>query len=519
MAMETRFSDRIALFSGQNSKRLLDGLWGIEKEAQRVNPKGELALTDHPAALGDKLTESQITTDFAESQLELATSACKSIEEAYEELCQIQDKVEQVIGEELLWPLSMPPRLPEENLIPIAKFGDSEEGKRKELYRRGLALRYGKKMQMISGIHYNFSFGQSLLQLLYDEFGQGQSAVQFKSEIYTAVARNFLRYRWLLIYLFGASPAVDRSYHDVIRQEMDHIANCCPKLCELCAHCGTHTVSLRVSRFGYSVRSQVEDGRYLNDLQSYIDVIDTLLHQRSDAFRQLGLAHDTEQQMNDHVLQTESEFYSSIRLKRTPEPGESQLDALKKRGVQYAEIRILDVNPFARLGISMEQLHFLQVFMLYCLFEDSPLIREAEWEAMNRNHHLISLSGRKPGIVLEHYAQGSKSLRAWADELFAKLKPLAELLDEAEGGSKYRECVRSEYDKVRDLSLLPSARIWREMMLYGEDHVQFGVRKAAEYRQMMEQASKRSAERASKSKNREGKEESHCLNRYQVLSN
>ena len=146
------FSQRLDLFTRDTSRLLLDGKWGLEKESQRVVASGELAMTDHPAAFGPKLDNPHITVDFAESQIELITSPFASVEGAFEELNNLQLHVEAELGEELLWPLSMPPKLPTEESIPLARFGDSEEGREKEVYRSGLSLRYGKKMQMVSGI-------------------------------------------------------------------------------------------------------------------------------------------------------------------------------------------------------------------------------------------------------------------------------------------------------------------------------------------------------------------------------
>ena len=198
------------------------------KESQRIQRTGELALTEHPAEFGDKLTNPEITTDFAESQVEMITPPFPSIQSTYGYLSEIQRRVEAGIGDELLWPLSMPPRLPEEQYIPIAKFNDSAIGSEKEIYRKGLALRYGKKMQMISGIHYNFSFGSQLLDFLCRQFGNDRGKQDFINEVYFALTRNFLRYRWLLIYLFGASPTIDATYHSVICCDLKIITQCCP---------------------------------------------------------------------------------------------------------------------------------------------------------------------------------------------------------------------------------------------------------------------------------------------------
>ena len=233
-------------------KLLAEGNFGIEKESQRVTYSGDLALTPHPPVFGNKAENPRITTDFSESQIEMITPTFKSIEEAYDGLNAISIEVENGIGDELLWPLSMPPRLPDEDSIPIASFPDSEDGKYMETYRKGLALRYGKKMQMISGIHYNFSFGEGMVDYLYEQFGNGKDKRSFIDEMHFALARNFLRYRWLLIYLFGASPYCHHTYYSVINNEIEIIQKCCQCCVDVIENFNKYSTSLRVSRFGYS---------------------------------------------------------------------------------------------------------------------------------------------------------------------------------------------------------------------------------------------------------------------------
>lgn len=264
------FSDFSGLFNNEKTIKLLkEGIWGIEKESHRVTPKGELALTDHPAEFGDKLDNPYITTDFSESQIELITPPLNSIEKTYDFLKKLNKEVEFELKNEFLWPLSMPPRLPGEDDIPIAKFNYSKEGLEKEIYRKGLSLRYGKKMQMISGIHYNFSFGENLLDYLYTKSGFIKGKQNFINEIYFRVARNYLRYRWLLIYLFGASPSIDQTYFPVIQKELNIIEKCCPQYCSIINDYKKYATSLRVSRFGYSGKIPANHLVLFNNLEEY----------------------------------------------------------------------------------------------------------------------------------------------------------------------------------------------------------------------------------------------------------
>lgn len=436
---------------------LQQGTWGIEREAQRVTKSGDLALSDHPAEFGNKLTHPRITTDFSESQLELITPPHRSIQAAYAELADIHDEVEAALRDELLWPLSMPPRLPSEELIPIARYDDSPEGRANEAYRHSLAQRYGKKMQMISGLHVNFSFQPELLKYIAGKAGIPGDMDGFRDQAYFAMARNFLRYRWFLVYLFGASPVVDSSYNSVVSNELSIIERCCPACCPTIGRYEKYATSLRVSRYGYSNTNQQELMVSFDSLAAHIASFRSLLQT---------------------VLKKESEFYSSIRLKPEMAKGESYLEALEKRGVHYAEVRLLDLNPFVREGVSIEQLRMLHLFLLWCLFEKSPPVSSDECAWMNENHHLVSLFGRKPKLKLRHYTQGRIEMKVWMERIIAKLKQIALLLDDVNGGSDYRSVIEEESMKVQNIERIPSARMMAEMKDTDESFIAYGVRLA-----------------------------------------
>jgi glutamate--cysteine ligase len=456
---------------------LIDGNFGIEKESQRVTSTGYLALTDHPPAFGDKTENPRITVDFSESQIEMITPTYKSVDEVYNELDIINSEVESSIGDELLWPLSMPPKLPAEDQIPIANFSDSEHGKQMEIYRKGLALRYGKKMQMISGIHYNFSFGDELIAYLYHKFGDGMDKRLFIDEIHFGLTRNFLRYKWLLIYLFGASPYCHSTYHSVINKEIGIIKKCCHDCMDIIGNFNQYATSLRVSRFGYSNILKHDYNIYYNSLDEYSTKIRKMLATENKKYSSLGMyKDDTQIQLNGNILQKESEFYSSIRLKQSIKSGETQLDALEKRGVRHIEVRILDLNPFERLGLNVEQMNFLQIFMLYCLFEQSKQITDNEYEKINSNHHHVALYGRKDGLKLQKYDNNSIGLNKWGEEIFERLRDIGELIYRDTGDNKYLKSVSKEYEKLFDVSLLPSERIHREMKENNENFLEFGTR-------------------------------------------
>ena len=478
--MSWDFSEILESFlKDDKGKLLVEGNFGLEKECQRVLSTGDLALTPHPQVFGDKTKNPHITNDFSESQVEMITKPFNSVEEAYESLNRINLEVEKGIDNELLWPLSMPPKLPAEEIIPIACFPGSENGKNMETYRKGLALRYGKKMQMISGIHYNFSFSKGLVNYLYKKWGNKGDKRLFIDEIHFGLARNFLRYSWILIYLFGASPFCHSTYYPVIKKELSIIQSCCPNYEDIIENCIQCATSLRVSRFGYSNSRLKNEEMYFNSLEEYSAKLRRMLSTRDENFSKLGIYRNGSQiQLNGNILQKESEFYSSIRLKQALNKGETPLEALEKRGVEYVEVRILDLNPFEKLGLSIEQMNFLHVFMHFCLFEESPLITRDEHAQINLNHHLVSLIGRKKGLKLKKYGGSETSLELWGEEIFEKLKNIADLMDSGTGDNKYRACVEEEHRKLFDISLLPSERIKMEMEGNDENFLEFGMRYA-----------------------------------------
>ncbi len=478
--MPWNFKQVLDIFSKKDSSRLLsEGLWGLEKESQRIDQFGNLALTDHPKAFGDKISNSYVTTDFSESQLELITPPLNSLGEVYKYLYSLHLDVENKLHNELMWPLSMPPKLPAEDLIPIAKFNNTAEGKEKQTYRNGLALRYGKKMQMICGLHYNFSFSDEMFDYLYKNLSMDEDKITFINKAYLSLTRNFLRYRWLLIYLFGASPSIDPTFNSVICNQLDSIEKCSPECFNAIKNYKHYATSLRVSRFGYSSSSQKEHAIHFNSIDEYSSKIRELLATKSDEYEKLGLYKDGIQtQLNYNILQKESEFYSPIRLKQITKHNETQLEALESRGIKYIEIRILDIKPFENIGVSLDQLYFLHVFMLFCLFEESNYISEDEDKLINNNHNLVALFGRKQDICLHNYSGDCIALKDWAFEVFTKLKSIAGLMDGKANYIDYQSIVENEYKKILDVSLTPSAKISNETQKTDDPFLKFGVKRA-----------------------------------------
>lgn len=482
--MNLSFVDMLNLFAEEDKSRLLTkGYFGVERETQRITADGNLALTSHPVAFGDKAENPRITTDFSESQIEMITPVSETVEKVRTELEVIHNEVTKGIGEELLWPFSMPPRLPDEEDIPIAIYPDSDQGRILNTYRSGLSLRYGKKMQMISGLHYNFSFADEMIDYLYSKQGEGKSKRDFLDSLYFSIIRNFLRYRWLLIYLFGASPLYDNTYSSVIDKEIDKIDECCPCAAKAFRNMGEHATSLRVSRFGYTDTIDPRQNIYFNSMEEYSRKLHTLISTKSEKYAELGVFRNGQQvQLNNNILQKESEFYSSIRPKQNVGIGETQLNALEERGVKYIEVRILDINPYDKLGISLNQMYFLQVFMNYCLLEQSDLLDEETFISITSNHNHTALCGRNRDLLLKKYGVGEVPLKDWGCEIFSKLEQIALLMDRLAGDEKYIRSIELEVAKLTDISNLPSEKMYQEIKKNNANFLEYGIALAKKYK-------------------------------------
>jgi glutamate--cysteine ligase len=417
---------------------------GIEKESLRVEPDGTLARTLHPKALGSALTHPHITTDFSESQLELITGAHLSVEDCLEELTRIHQVVYRHIGEELLWCASMPCDLPSDNLIPIGRYGFSNVGRAKTVYRLGLAHRYGRRMQAISGIHYNFSV-------------PGVS-----SEQYFALIRNFRRASWLLLYLFGASPAVCSSFVAGRSHELQPLSP--GEGANSGTHYAPHATSLRMGRLGYQSEAQASLCVSYNTLDDYTASLYEALTRSYPPYEAIGIRDgDDYRQLSTTLLQIENEFYSTVRPKRRIKRGERPLHALRERGVEYVEVRLMDLDPFAPIGITPATCRMLDVFLLHCLAEPSPNDTPEEIREWQANQQAVALRGRQPGLALRRLGK-EVPLRAWGSEVLAACEPIAAELDAGLGsGSAHREALAEARQRLEDPDSAPSARVLHAM--------------------------------------------------------
>jgi len=424
----------------ENPALFRKGIFGLEKENLRIDQEGKLAQTNHPVKKTD-IYRHQIVRDFAESQVEFITKPVATIEKVYQELACLQDHF-LTTYQETLWPLSMPCQLEDGRAIRIAQYDESKKGKEESVYREGLANRHGKKMQLISGIHYNFSFGEEVIRL----FGQGDLETS-KNEIYFHVARNVIRNQWMLTYLYGASPLVDASYEATITQQLTEVEHCCQAWEEAHTYYGIHATSLRMSRYGYHCNNQEKLAVSYNSLEDYVQSIKKGMGTEIADYVAIGLENKGKLvQLNTNLLQRESEYYAPVRFKQTKQTGETKLDYLTSHGVAYIELRLFDLNPYAPYGISKNQLYLTHLFILDTLFQSSPPIDQKEKKEIYENNQKICLFGRSQGQVI--YTRGKKveahqELKDWLN----RLERLALLLDgEAD---VYRKSVEEAKNTLR----------------------------------------------------------------------
>lgn len=439
---------------------------GIEKESLRVLPDGTLSQRPHPRYLGSPLTHPQITTDFSEAQLELITGVHDSPDAAVAELEDVHRFVYAGIGDELLWTASMPCLLGSDDEIPVGRYGTSNIARTKTIYRLGLGNRYGRLMQTISGIHYNFSVPDSFWPHFAAAVG-AEPGRDFRTQSYFGLIRNFRRWSWLLIYLFGASPVLCKSFvkgrgHRL--QSFDEGSLYLPD-----------ATSLRMGRLGYQSDAQSTLHISYNSLDQYARSMRRALTESYPGYERIGVKVDGEyRQLNTALLQIENEFYGTIRPKQPVHSGERPLHALTERGVAYVEVRCLDLNPFLQVGIDAPQMRFLDTFLLYCLLAPSPADSEQESRMMGENQLLVVESGRRPDLALARDS-GSISREDWSRQILAGCRPLAELLDRAHGGGDYVCAWEEQLAKVEDPGRTPSARILDIMASQGIPFFRFAM--------------------------------------------
>jgi glutamate--cysteine ligase len=428
---------------------------GIERETLRTTQNGYVAQTVHPATLGEKQTNELITVDFSEGLLEYITPPFDTYSQTYDFLRSVSAYTKQNMqSDELMWSASMPPPV-EPSEIQIAEFGHNPSGQMKEVYRKGLALRYGKVMQAISGIHYNYSISEAFLnQLSVDHLSANKRTK--KNQLYFRMIKRFYQISWLLPYLFGSSPICPKSLAESQTPYIETFDN---------EHFyGPYATCLRMSDLGYQSEAQKQLFISYRNVEEYVRDLLKATDTRYPEYIRKGMKDDNGhyQQLNDCILQIENEYYNTIRPKQTAKMGERPACALLNRGVEYIEIRVLDVDPFSDVGITEETGHFLEVFVLTCMLAtgldySEKLILEAQ-----DNFNKVVKYGRQPGLMLTRNDQ-PRSFENWAYTILQRCMEVASHMDaDLKTDQLYQNAVQKQIAKVKDPSLTPSQRMLDE---------------------------------------------------------
>ena len=455
---------------------LCGGFKGIEKESLRIAKDGLIAQTPHPAALGSALTHPTITTDYSEALIELITPPFADINDTLEYLHQVHGFVYEHLDNEILLGASMPCGINGDDSIPIAEYGSSNIGRMKHVYRHGLWHRYGRTMQAIAGIHFNYSAPETLITALHQQARSQLSLEQFTAEAYFGLIRNFQRLGWLILYLFGASPAICKNFfksRPALMAQFEEFDN------------GTlyhpYATSLRMSDIGYKSKNQANLKIDYNSLSGYVDSLSAAIATPYPEYEHIGVVVNGEyRQLNSNILQIENEFYSTIRPKQIINSGEKPTLALKRRGVRYIEIRSLDLDLFNPIGIDIAKARFIEALLLSCLLKDSPKMSDRDHQVNNANQLAVANFGRKPGLELNK-GELAIGLQDWATEILDAMQPICAILDNGDEGQPYSAALASQQLLVQNPDLTASARILDGMTQTGYPFSRFALNKSAEH--------------------------------------
>jgi len=473
--IDRAFEKRLAAVINSGERGALQaGRRGVEKESLRVTPTGRIATTPHPMALGSALTNDHITTDYSEALIELVTPTFTTNWELLQYLCDLHQFVYRHLGDELLWATSMPCVIDGDASIPIAQFGPSNVGRMKTIYREGLGIRYGRVMQAISGVHFNYSFPERLWPVWAAIRESRTSGQSFISESYFDLLRNYRRFGWIVLYLFGVSPMVCKSFLRARGETLPEFGR------------GTawepHSTSLRMSDLGYRNRSQSSLEVSVNSLDEYVRDLTRAISTPHPEYERLGVKVDgAYRQLNANLLQIENEYYAFIRPKRVARSGERPTKALMRRGVEYVEVRALDVSAFDPVGVNQNKLRFLEAFLALCLMRESPLIDANEQAVLDGNHVTVARRGREPDLMLTRDGRNVPMLQ-WAREIMDQMQGICELLDEGDPQKPYAAALAVQAAKLDDVALTPSARLIKEIGETGESFFDLALRTSATHK-------------------------------------
>ena len=479
--MSKNFQQRINFIS-QYPQCFVNYGRGIERETLRVNQDGTLSQTPHPSAYGCALTHATITTDFSESQLEFITPVANSVTQLFQYLNDIHHNViENLPEEQYLWPISMPCYVENEDVVKLAQFGTSNSGKMKTVYRNGLKNRYGSMMQIISGVHYNFSLPAAFWEHWAELHNSPLTGQDAQSAGYMGLIRNYLRYGWVIPYLFGASPAICESFLQGKETKLPF-----KKIGKGSIYL-PYATSLRLSDLGYTNNAQADLNICYNSLDSYLSSVRNALSKKSTEFAKMGVVKDGEYvQLNDNILQIENELYASIRAKRVQKKNETPSQALKAHGIEYIEIRSLDVNPFCKLGVTQEQVNFLDLFLTWCATVDSPELSQYEYQACADNFSAVVTGGRDAQLTLA-IAGKDMNVSGWGKWLNTQLSEMAVLLDQGSDEERYQNAMLHITPRFDCPEQTSSARILKRIKASQGDNCSLALDLAKQYKAQLQE--------------------------------
>jgi glutamate--cysteine ligase len=447
-------SDRLRwLREPGNAGLLRGGLRGVEKESLRVTGDGRLSRRPHPVAWGAALTHPYLTTDYSEALPEFVTPPQRSNWETLQFLCDLHAFAHRRLDGELLWPASMPCVLGANEEIPIAYYGTSNQGLMKTVYRRGLGFRYGRAMQAIAGVHFNFSPPTDFWPAYRQHERRDEPVQDFRTAELLGLLRNYRRCAWLTSYLFGASPALCKSFRPDGHEMLDEL--------DRGTWYGPFATSLRMSDLGYRNKTQGRLRISANSLAEYVRGLGDAVTTLEPRYAEIGVVVDGEyRQLNANILQIENEYYSGIRPKPSKAISAPPIVALRTHGVEYVEVRTLDLNPADPVGVNQNQLRFVETLLLACLLRESPPIAPAEQEEIDARDLNVARDGRRPGRAIVHGGR-ERPLRDVGLDIVAQMGEIAELLDA--GGEGYVAALENARTALEDPDRTPSAALLHDL--------------------------------------------------------
>jgi len=477
--LNNALSTRLERLTANGHHQLLcGGLKGIEKESLRISKDGFIAQTPHPKALGSALTHPYITTDYSEALIELITPPFADVKDSLNYLHNIHQFVYEHLDNEILLGASMPCGIDGDESIPIAEYGSSNIGRMKHVYRHGLWHRYGRTMQSIAGIHFNYSVPEALWPVLHKEKNSLLSQEQFTNDAYFGLIRNFQRMGWLILYLFGASPAICKSFFNsrpALVTQFEAFDN------------GTlyhpYATSLRMSDIGYKSKNQANLKIDYNSIDGYVSSLSAAINTPYPEYEKIGTLVDGEyRQLNSNILQIENEFYSTMRPKQIAQSGEKPTLALKRRGVRYIEMRSLDLDLFNPIGIDEDKARFIEALLLACLLQDSPKTSDQEQQVNNANQLAVANFGRKPGLELNKNNR-QILLKDWAAGILESMQPVCAILDQDDAAKHYSSALEKQQLLVENPDLTASARMLEQMTQLRQPFSRFALNTSIEHSQ------------------------------------